>query len=1459
MPKPKILIVEDERIIAEDIQATLRRLNYNPVKIVSTGKEAILATRELSPDLILMDIVLKGKTDGIAAAGKIRAFSDVPIIYLTAYGDEKTVNRAKRTSPSGFLVKPFTDRDLLSSIEMALYQYQMERRLRKSEKWLNSILSSVGEAVVATNKQGRVMFMNPVAEKLTGWQRSEAVGQAIETIFRIEDEQTRQPVESPVKQVLAQGKKVDLVNDLVLVSRDGRRIPIGSSGAPFYDDSGKVEEGVVLVFRDISEEKKKEEKIHFLNRLLRSVRDINQLISRENDEKKLLQSACNVLSQINNYRFVWIGKQNHATGRVVPVAQAGFEKGYLKNLVITWDDSETAKGPTGQAFRTARSFIMRDILLDPAYEPWREEAQKRGYKSSAAFPMTHKGEIYGVLNVYSDRPNAFDKEEIDLLEELANDLGFALSSLELRAREERTARELKEKEAKYHTLFDEAGDMVFLSEVNSKGVPIIVEVNRQALEKTGYTREELIGKSFAILDDEKNKKRIPERTQHLLKNGSISFETTHIRKDGTRFEAEVNARLLTFGDKKFLFSLERDISEKRQILESLERSEQTYRSIFDNAIDAIYIQDREGRFLAVNRAAEKMYGYSRNEFIGRTPEFISAPGKNDLEAVAGFVRKAFEGKPQQFEFWGLRRNGEIFPKIVRLSKGTYFGQEVVVAFALDVTEAKLAEERLASVHSIYRQAIEGARGVPYRLNLLTGDYEFVGSEIEALFGVPSEQISAEKMQELVQEMKVADLDFEGSVEEYGRMARNGELKRYSMDMKIRLPDGSFKWVNDSAVPIRDSKTGQVVATLGILQDITDRKQAEILLRENEERFRTIFQTSPDAVSINRIQDGVYLEINDRFSQLTGYNRDEILGRSVTDVRLWVNRERQAEFLREIWEKGEVQNFEAEFRVKHGGIRIGAISARRINLGGVPCAISLARDVTEIKRAEEQINRLAEVVKQAHEAVVITDLEGTIQYVNPAFEHLTGYTFEEAIGANPRVLKSGKHGPKFYQNMWQTIKSGRPWHGIFINKKKNGELFWEDATIFPVKNPQGEVIAFAAVKRDITKERHLEEQLRQSQKLEAVGQLAGGIAHDFNNILTAINGYSEMVLMELEEGDPRRLDVQEILKAGNRAARLTRQLLAFSRKQVIQPEVLNVNAQIQESVAMLRRLIGENMDLQLHLSANVWPIEADRGQFEQILVNLVVNARDAIEEARTRASEMKITIETANQTVDEQYADEHAGARTGHFVMLAVSDTGKGMDEQTLSHIFEPFFTTKGLSRGTGLGLATIYGIVKQNGGNIYVYSEPEKGTTFKILWPAAQNALAAEEEKPLDEEALRGSETILVVEDEDEIRAFVQRGLERLGYSVLVASNGEEALSLLDRHPESVDLLFTDVIMPQMDGRELADIIAKRMPKIKILFASGYTDNHIAHRGILDKGIHFINKPFSIEQIAQKIREMLEE
>ncbi|OLC71983.1 MAG: hypothetical protein AUH78_17050 [Gemmatimonadetes bacterium 13_1_40CM_4_69_8] len=371
-------------------------------------------------------------------------------------------------------------------------------------------------------------------------------------------------------------------------------------------------------------------------------------------------------------------------------------------------------------------------------------------------------------------------------------------------------------------------------------------------------------------------------------------------------------------------------------------------------------------------------------------------------------------------------------------------------------------------------------------------------------------------------------------------------------------------------------------------------------------------------------------------------------------------------------------------------------------------------------------------------------------------------------------------------------------------------------------------------------------------MEAVGRLAGGIAHDFNNLLTAILGSADLLLDTLSPDAPEREDLDEIRKAAKRAADLTRQLLAFSRQQLLAPQVLDVNALLTNLEKLLRRLIGEHIELRTALAPNVGAVQADPGQLEQVIVNLAVNARDAMPQGG------QLTIETANAELDEAYAAEHFPARPGSYVLLAVTDTGTGMDAQTKSHIFEPFFTTKEKGKGTGLGLATVYGIVKQSDGYIWVYSEPGHGTSFKIYLPRVAEAPGPARPGFELSASVRGSETVFVVEDDEMVRALIRRMLETRGYTVLLAPHGDEALQLLERHPGRVDLLMTDVVMPGMSGRDLADRVAERRPGIKVLYLSGYTDDAIVRHGVLEPGIAFLQKPFSADALARKVREVLD-
>uniref|UniRef100_UPI0040575D1A ATP-binding protein n=1 Tax=Candidatus Electrothrix sp. TaxID=2170559 RepID=UPI0040575D1A len=448
---------------------------------------------------------------------------------------------------------------------------------------------------------------------------------------------------------------------------------------------------------------------------------------------------------------------------------------------------------------------------------------------------------------------------------------------------------------------------------------------------------------------------------------------------------------------------------------------------------------------------------------------------------------------------------------------------------------------------------------------------------------------------------------------------------------------------------------------------------------------------------------------------------------------------------------------------------------------------------------------------------------------------------------------------FYQDLWGTIASGRTWKGLLVNKRKDGALYTEHATISPVKDASGRILNYVAVKRDITEflraeeERaKLQEQLNQAQKMESVGRLAGGVAHDFNNMLGVILGHVEFALEKAEQGHELHADLKEIQTAAMRSAAITKQLLAFARKQTISPKKLDLNETVESMLNMLRRLIGEDIDLVWKPTAQLWPVKMDPSQIDQILANLCVNARDAID------SVGKLTIETGRKTFDEEYCKKHEGFIPGDFVLLAVSDNGCGMDKETLENLFEPFFTTKEVGKGTGLGLATIYGIVKQNNGFINVYSEPGQGSIFKIYLPRLVADEDTDKVVPEKKAAAGGSETILLVEDEPTILRMTRIMLERKGYSVLPAATPGEAIDLAKTHADKIHLLMTDVVMPEMNGRDLAGQIVHLYPDIRLLFMSGYTADVIAHQGVLDDGVAFIQKPFSMADMTEKVREVLD-
>jgi two-component system cell cycle sensor histidine kinase/response regulator CckA len=513
---------------------------------------------------------------------------------------------------------------------------------------------------------------------------------------------------------------------------------------------------------------------------------------------------------------------------------------------------------------------------------------------------------------------------------------------------------------------------------------------------------------------------------------------------------------------------------------------------------------------------------------------------------------------------------------------------------------------------------------------------------------------------------------------------------------------------------------------------------------------------------------------------------------------------------------------------------------------------LRESSADLDLANEQMLQLAAIVESSEDAIIGCTLSGFVTIWNRGAERLFGYSCEEVMG-EPTSTNSRLNWPEELRAM-KKVRSGEqvpPFETV--RRRKDGKEIHVSVSVSPIKNKDGQIVGVSAISRDISERKRLEEQVQQSQKMEALGQLAGGVAHDFNNMLTIINGYSDVLSRGLPPGTPFRRMAGEIMQAGERAASLTRQMLAFSRKQVLELKVVDLNDTVRQAERMLDRLIGEDVRLTAVLEPKLGHVKVDPGQVEQVIMNLAVNARDAMPTGGS------LTIETRNVELDKEYAKSHPEVMPGRYVLLAVIDTGIGMEEKTRTHIFEPFFTTKEVGKGTGLGLAVVHGIIKQSGGHIAAYSEPGQGTTFKIYLPAVEVPGAMGRPPPEISKAPKGFETILLVEDEVPVRCLVRLALQTSGYTVLEASHGVEAVRLAEKHPGTIHLLVSDVVMPEMGGRLLAERLATSRPGIKVLFLSGYTDDAVVRHGILEAEMAFLQKPFAPGALAQKVREVLDQ
>ncbi len=903
---------------------------------------------------------------------------------------------------------------------------------------------------------------------------------------------------------------------------------------------------------------------------------------------------------------------------------------------------------------------------------------------------------------------------------------------------------------------------------------------------------------------------------------------------------------------------------RRRAEDALAESEERYRIVAQTASDAIVTIDKDSTIIFANPASENIFGYSIDEMVGSKLTMLM-PDRMKASHHCGMARYLETGERtldwNGIELPGRHKNGT--ERLLSISFGEFRSDrhQVFSAIIRDITESKKAEEKLRESEEDFRGLVEATTMYVWSLD--------DGGNLSAFpqWWVDLTGQSYDASQNYGWTAHIHPDDREAVKEGYMEALET----QTSTVMTLRLRDrhGVYRHYAARGVPLFSSD-GTFRKWICTLSDITERMSAEASLRVSEARFRELFENANDLIYTHDIE-GNFTSLNRAGEEITGYSREEALQMNLRDVVA-------PEFLelakRKVLEKvggSGATTYETEIIKKDGRRVILDLSTRLVHHGNSAVGVQgIARDVTERNRIERELRKNAAQLRVITDSIpaLISYFDTTLhcRFSNVHYLEWIGKRHEDVIGHHISAFISSD-AINHLMPEFESALNGNAFsieRETFVDRadKEVDRLSFLRVSYVPDRDTEGEIAGFFVLVIDITDSKRAEEALQQSeeqliqaQKLESIGRLAGGIAHDFNNMLTAINGYSDLALRRLEPDDPIRNNILEIRKAGKRSAELTNQLLAFSRRQMLQPQILDINETISETMVMLRRLIGENIELQAILDPEVGRINADPGQLSQVLLNLVVNSRDAMPDGGT------IIIETENVDLDSTYSTRQASVTPGKYVLLAVSDTGVGIDEETQSFIFEPFFTTKELGKGTGLGLSTVYGIVKQSGGNIWVYSEVGKGTSIKIYLPQAKNEMDNDSEihsTPHSPDLNFGSETILLVEDEEAVRNLSREMLNACGYNVIEAMNGVEALKVVHMNPAAIDLLMTDIMMPQMGGKELAEKLMLLRPEMKVLFTSGYTDGAATRLGMLNDTRHFLAKPFTFDSLTKKIREMLD-
>ncbi len=1009
---------------------------------------------------------------------------------------------------------------------------------------------------------------------------------------------------------------------------------------------------------------------------------------------------------------------------------------------------------------------------------------------------------------------------------------------------------------------------------------LFLDVNAAALHQYQYTRDEMLCMHLTDIRPVDEIPRVLEAVRKSTPELAFRGHWRHQRKDGQVFEVEVTTQGISFAGRDATLYVVQDVSARRAAEEKVAEHDAYIHALTENNPLGIVVLNAEGRVQLCNPAFETLFGYQQSEIVGTEIDLLLVPAREASEAIE-LTKRATNGEVVRAER-KRRRSGGSMVDVQIVGVPLIANGKRIGSFGMyeDITERRRAEDAQHRAEErlrlLFENAVEGIFQTTPQGRILS-----LNPALARMCGYAS---CAEMMREIKNVDQELYADSELREEFKRRVEQHGVVEQF--EYQLRRKDGAKIWVSENARAIRNSR-GKIACYEGTVEDITSKKRAELERQVNFEIIHGVNATDnlDDLLRLIHIAlkkvlyaENCFVALYQPSSQMFHFPffADQFdvapppqqVGRSCT---AYVFRKEHAMLIPQkafdqLAAQGEVELVGTPspswlgVPLRTPAATIGVLVVQHYEdenayterdlefLASVGGQIAMA---IERKRSEEKIReseaRLRVLVEQL--PAVLWTIGMDMRFTSALGAGLT------RLGLKPNQIV-GMSLLEYFESSDKSFTPIAAHRRAIAGEPTTFHIEWKGGSyachVEPLRDASGQLQGAICMALDITDRKQLEEQLRQSQKMEAVGRLAGGIAHDFNNLLMVIQGYADLLAERLPAGDPLHRNAEQIQTASQRATSLTRQLLAFSRKQMLAPKVISVQSILGDMERILRRLIGEDIQLETSSASDVGLIKADRSQIEQVILNLAVNARDAMPQGG------RLTIETANVELDASYARSPVVLAPGKYVMLAVTDNGCGMDAETQTHIFEPFFTTKEKGKGTGLGLATVYGIVKQSGGYVWVYSEPGRGTSFKIYLPMVENVEEQGRDNRGDPQpSHRGTETILLVEDEKGVRELAREYLEMSGYTVIEAEDGHTALELAAMHAGTIHLLMTDVVMPGISGRELADRVKRIRPKIQVLYMSGYTDQAVVHHGILDMDAVLLQKPFTMATLSSKLREIL--